>query len=266
MSLEGKVALVVGASRGMGKRMALELAEQGADIAIAARTDRPGQSDVSGTIHETADEIRALGCRALPVRVDLADSGQIEEMLSTTLDHFGHIDILVHSVQYMGPGYLSHFLDTTAEQLELQIKVNLLSAMHATRLVAPGMAERGGGLVVLISSAAGTTENPNMPGEGSTGLGYPVTKAGLNRFVSAVEKELRPHNVAVVAVDPGFTLSEHVTEGAVDQVYNGWPLEWAHGIEVPATTVRELCCASDPMAFSGQVVVAADYVKEHGLL
>lgn len=266
MILEGKVALVIGASRGMGKRMALELAGQGADIAIAARTDRPGQSKVSGTINETAEEIRALGRRALPVKVDLADSQQIEEMYRTTIDHFGGIDILVHSVQYMGPGYLSHFLDTSAEQLELQLKVNLLSAMHATRLAAPGMIERGGGTVVLISSQAAVHETGNMPGEGSTGLGYPVTKAGLNRFVWAVDKELRPHNVAVIAVDPGFTLSEHVSEGAVDDVYQGWPIDWAHPIEVPANTVRHLCTASDPMAFSGQVVVAADYVKEHGLL
>ena len=266
MKLEGKVALVIGASRGMGKRMALELAGQGADIAVGARTDRPGLSEVSGTIAQTADEIRALGRRALPVRVDLADSSQIEEMHRAVVDHFGGIDILVHSVQYMGPGYLSHFLDTSPEQLEAQLRVNLLSAIHATRLAVPDMIERGGGTVVLISSQAAVFETGNMPGEGSTGLGYPVTKAGLKRFVSAVEKELRPYNVAIIAVDPGFTLSEHVTAGASDNVYNGWPLEWAHGIEVPASTVRHLCTSNDPMAFSGQVVVAADYVKEHGLL
>ena len=128
------------------------------------------------------------------------------------------------------------------------------------------MIERGGGTVILISSAAGTIENPELPGDGSTGLGYPVTKAGLNRFVWAVEKELRPHNIAVIAVDPGFTLSEHVREGAKDNFYHGWDLDWAHGVEVPAKTVRYLCTCSDPMAYSGQVVVAADFVKEHGLL
>ena len=117
MTLEGKVALVIGASRGMGKRMALELARQGADIAIAARTDRPGQSETSGTIHQTAEEIRALGRQALPVRVDLADSGQIDEMHRAVVDHYGGYDLLIHSVQYMGPGYLSTFLDTSVAQL-----------------------------------------------------------------------------------------------------------------------------------------------------
>jgi short-subunit dehydrogenase len=139
--------------------------------------------------------------------------------------------------------------------------------MHATKLVVPQMIARGGGgTVVLITSGAAVLENPNLPGDGSTGLGYPVTKAGLNRFIWAVEKELRPRNVAVIAVDPGFTLSEHVREGAVAGVYHGWPVEWAHGVEVPARTVRHLCTSSDPMAYSGKVVVAEEFVKQHGLV
>jgi NAD(P)-dependent dehydrogenase (short-subunit alcohol dehydrogenase family) len=265
MRLEDKVALVIGASRGMGKQMALELAQEGADVVVAARTERAGQSAVSGTIHATVEEIRALGRRATAVRVDLAVGREIEDMHRQAMAAFGRIDILVHSVQYMGPGYLSGFLDTSPEQLETQLKVNLLSAMHATRLVAPQMAERGGGVVVLVTSAAATVENPNMPGDGSTGLGYPVSKAGLNRFVWAVEKELRPHKVAIIAVDPGFTLSEHVREGATGDTYHGWPLEWAHSVEVPAKTVRSLCTAADPMAWSGQVVAAEEFARAHGI-
>lgn len=265
MRLEEKVALVIGASRGMGKQMALQLAREGADVIIAARTERPGQSETSGTIHQTAEEVRALGRKAVPVRVDLASSAEIEAMFTEALAAFGHIDILVHSVQYMGPGYLSAFLDTTVEQLDVQLRVNLLSAMHATRLVAQHMKERGGGTIVLISSAAAHIENSGMPGDGSTGLGYPTTKAGLNRFVAAVDKELRPHNVAVIAVDPGFTLSEHVREGASDNTYHGWPLEWAHGVEVPAQTVRYLCAEADPMDYAGKVVVAEEFFKEHQL-
>jgi NAD(P)-dependent dehydrogenase (short-subunit alcohol dehydrogenase family) len=266
MRLEGKVALVIGASRGMGKQIALQLAREGANVAIAARTEKEGQASVSGSLSETAREISALGRDALQVKVDLADRQQIEEMYSRAFGWFGRIDILVHSVQYMGPGYISAFLDTSVEQLELQIKVNLLSAMHATKLAATHMTERGGGRILLISSAAGSVENPNLPGHGSTGLGYPVTKAGINRFVWALAKELTPHNVSVIAVDPGFTLSEHVREGAVDDVYHGWPLSWAHSVDVPANTVRYLCTTDDPMSYSGKVVVAEDFVKKHDLL
>jgi NAD(P)-dependent dehydrogenase (short-subunit alcohol dehydrogenase family) len=265
MRLANKVALVIGASRGMGKRAALELAGEGADVVVAARTDRAGQSAVSGTITETADEIRKLGRKALAVRVDLANGEEIDAMYRRAMDAFGRIDLLVHSVQYMGPGYLSPFLDTSVAQLEAQLKVNLLSAVHATRLVAPQMVKRGGGRIVLVSSAAATVENPNQPGDSSTGLGYPMTKAGLNRFVWAVEKELRPHKVAVVAVDPGFTFSEHVREGAEDGLYHGWPIEWAHSVEVPAGTIRELCAMDDVMAHSGTVVVAEQFAKAHGI-
>jgi NAD(P)-dependent dehydrogenase (short-subunit alcohol dehydrogenase family) len=266
MRLKDKVALVIGASRGSGKQIALELAKEGADIVVAARTERPDESTVSGTITQTAKEITALGRRALPVKVDLAVGQEIEDMYRIAIDTFGHIDILVHSVQHMGPGYLSHFLQTSPAELEAQLKVNLLSAMHATRLVAPQMIERGGGTIIVVTSAAAWIETSKMPGSGSTGVGYPTSKAGLNRFVWAVEKELRPHNVAVIALDPGFTLSEHVREGAVGNMYFGLDLSWGHGVEVPAKTAHYLCTVSDPMSYSGKIVVAEDFVKEHNLV
>ena len=182
------------------------------------------------------------------------------------MDEFGRIDILVHSVQYMGPGYLSFFKDTSVEQLEIQLRVNLLSAMHACKLATPQMIERGGGLIIIFTSAAAWAEPVGVPGKGATGLGYPVTKAAINRFVAMLAMELREHNVAVIAVDPGFTLAEHVREGAVGSTYHGWDLAWAHGVEVPAKTVRYLSTCRDPMWYSGKVVVAEHFVREHNLL
>src|SRR5262249_19317066 len=156
-----------GASRGSGKAIALELANEGADVVVAARTERPGQSKISGTIGQTAAEIQALGRRALAVKVDLAHGAEIEALYRKTIEAFGGVDILVHSIQYMGPGYLSHFTDTTVEQLETQLKVNLLSAMHITRLAVPQMIERGGGVIVLLTSAAAWYDTPGLPGDAS---------------------------------------------------------------------------------------------------
>ena len=173
MRPKNKVALVIGASRGIGKQIALELAQEGADIVVAARTEKPGQSMVSGTITQTAKEIIALGRRALPVKVDLAVGREIDDMYRKAVDAFGGVDILVQSVQYMGPGYLSRFLDTSVEQLEAQLRVNLLSAMHATKLVVPQMIERGGGIIVIMSAPAASVETqtcrarldgPRLPG------------------------------------------------------------------------------------------------------
>jgi NAD(P)-dependent dehydrogenase (short-subunit alcohol dehydrogenase family) len=266
MRLEGKKALVIGASRGSGKQTALELAEEGADVAVAARTERPDQSAVSGTIVQTASQIEALGRRSLPVRVDLGRGEEIEAMYRQTMDAFGQIDLLVHSVQYMGPGYLSWFQDTTVDQLEVQLRVNLLSAMHACKLVTPQMIARRSGTIIIFSSAAAWADPVGVPGNGGTGLGYPTTKAALNRFVYMLAMELREHNVAVIALDPGFTAVEHVREGAQGDHYHGWDLSWAHGVEVPAKTARYLATCPNPMWYSGKVVVAQDFVHEHNLL
>ena len=266
MKLAGKTAMVIGASRGSGKQIALELAQEGCDVVVAARTERPGQSSLSGTIAQTAIEIEALGRRALPVKVDLAVGAEIDALFQQAVAAFGGIDILVHSVQYMGPGYRTPFLETPVEAWDTQLRVNLLSAMHAAKLATPIMSARGGGRIILISSAAAWKNNPNMPGDASTGVAYPVTKAGLNRFVSFVTKELAPHNVSIVAVDPGFTLAEHVTETSVEGRYHGWDLKEAHGMEVPARAVRYLCTLPDLKSLSGQVVVAKDLVTEHKLV
>jgi NAD(P)-dependent dehydrogenase (short-subunit alcohol dehydrogenase family) len=266
MRLQNKVALVIGASRGSGQAIALELAREGADVIVASRTERAGQSKISGTITQTAQEIQALGRRALAVKVDLAHGEEIDNLYNKTIEAFGGVDILVHSIQYMGPGYVSPFVDTTVEQLEVQLRVNLLSAMHITRLVTPQMIERGRGTILLLTSAAGWYDPPGLPGDASTGLGYPVSKAGLNRFVAAASKELRPHNIAIVALDPGFTLAEHVTETAVNNLWNGWDIRQGHGLDVPAKTAGYLCSAEDQMPYTGKIVVADDFVQEHGLV
>ena len=130
-ALEGKVALVMGGSRGMGKQMAIELARHGADVAVAARTARCPDSDLPGSTLETAEAIRTLGRRADPIKVDLADPTDIDTMVGRAIELFTHIDILVHSVQYHGHGMYDSFLETTVEELEQQMVVNAMSAVRA---------------------------------------------------------------------------------------------------------------------------------------
>src|SRR5579883_3452027 len=154
MRLAGKGAIVIGASRGMGKQMALRLAQEGADVAVAARTDGPGQSPEPGTIHQTAEEIRALGRRAFPLRVDLAVGAEVDAMCRGAIAALGRVDILIHSVQHRGAGYLSLFADTPVEQLELQVAVNFMSAVRACKIVVPRMKTQGGGIIILVTSAA----------------------------------------------------------------------------------------------------------------
>jgi len=249
----------------MGKQMALRLAAEGADVAVAARTDAPGQSAEPGTIHQTAEEIRALGRRAVPIRVDLAAGQDVDAMCRQASKALGRVDILIHSVQHRGPGYLSLFEDTTIEQLELQVAVNLMSAVRACKLIVPQMKTQGAGIIILVTSAAGDAEMPGMPGHASTGLGYPMTKAALKRFMMSLAKEVRRDNIAVIGLDPGFIFSEHVEVGRVGDDYHGWDSRLALPMDVPAETARYLCTCADPMWYSGKNIRAADFVREHNL-
>lgn len=268
MHLAGKTALVIGASRGMGKQMALRLAKEGADVAVAARTDADGQSPEPGTIHQTADEIRAIGRRAFPIKVDLAIGEDVDAMCRQAIQDLGRVDILIHSIQHRGPGYLSLFADTTVEQLNLQVAVNLMSAVRACKLIVPQMKSQGGGIVVLVTSAAGELDAaimPGMPSHAATGLGYPMTKAAQIRFMISLAKEVRPDNIAVIGLDPGFVFSEHVEHGRVGHRYQGWDTRLALPMDVPAEAARYLCTCPNPMWFSGKNLRAAEFVQEHCL-
>lgn len=111
MDLRGKVAVVTGASRGIGKRIAFTLARSGANVVVSARTAEPGQSRSPGTINETAREIRALGAQALAVGADLTIRHDVRRLYATALEHFGRVDILVNNAAYLGKGMFESFLD-----------------------------------------------------------------------------------------------------------------------------------------------------------
>jgi NAD(P)-dependent dehydrogenase (short-subunit alcohol dehydrogenase family) len=256
-SLLGKNALVIGASRGMGKQMALELARNGADVAVAARSTSPTNAMFPGTLGETVDEIKAIGRLALPIRVDLAIGVEVDAMVAEAIDGLGSVDIMVHSVQYHGHGSYDSFLDTTIEELETQMWVNAMSAVRACKLIVPHMAERGGGTVVLVTSLAGTIERGRPPGDASTGLGYPISKAAIGRLVSALAKEVKDLGIAVIGLNSGFVISEHVLADAVDNASHGWNIENGNPTTVPAKAVGYLCTHDDPMSFTGMDVDAS---------
>ncbi len=260
-SLLGKSALVIGASRGMGKQMALELARHGADVAVAARSATPADAMFPGTLGETVEAIKATGRLAFPIRVDLANGAEIDAMVAQAIDDLDSVDIVVHSVQYHGHGAYDSFLDTTIEELETQMWVNAMSAVRTCKLIVPHMAERGGGTIVLVTSLAGTIERGRLPGDASTGLGYPISKAAVGRLVSALAKEVRDLGIAVIGLNPGFVISEHVLAVAVDNTSHGWNIENGNPPTVPAKAVGYLC-THDPMSFTGTDVDATALVAE----
>jgi len=264
MKLQGKVALITGASRGIGRELALQLAKEGADIVVAARTQQAGESPYSGTIGDTADKVRALGRRALAVKADLSVPQDVVAMCQKAIEEFGHVDILVNNAAHMdiAQGHYTPFLDFTLEQWNKFVAINVTASFITCKQLVPYMIKQGGGLIICSTSSAGVRDIPGLPGKGSTSVGYPTTKAALNRFVLALAKELKPHNIPMVAVDVGSTIVERRTVGKVAE----WFGPGDHPPELPAKVMWYLSTCPNPMWYTGKVLVATDFVQEHCLL
>jgi NAD(P)-dependent dehydrogenase (short-subunit alcohol dehydrogenase family) len=262
MRLKDKVVLVTGASRGIGKQLCLRFAKEGANIVLAARTVDSSQSPFPGTIHETAAEIRALGAKALAVKCDLAIRADVERMCRAAIDEFGQVDILINNAAYFGPGHYDPFLSLTLEQWDTMIAVDLNAPVQACRLLLPGMIDRGGGIIICMTSVAAIHDVP-AGGRGGISPGYPTAKAGLNRFVRALAAEIKEHPIPVIAVEPGFTVTERT---GIIFPRNNMDFSRAHPMEVPVNAVLHLCTCADPMAYTGQVIIAADFARQHQLV
>lgn len=192
MKLQGKVAIVTGASRGVGKNMALELAKEGCDIVVAARTEEVKDPRLPGTIFSTAEEIRALGRRALPIRTDVTDEESIDRMVKEALEEFGKIDILINNAGIMTPGPL---VDLPLRRWDLMWRVNVRGPIACSRAVLPHMMERRDGVIINISSVLA-----DVPGGGN--IPYSLTKLALRKLSEGLAEEVREHNIRVFALSP----------------------------------------------------------------
>ena len=185
--LEGKTALVTGASRGIGRAIALELASEGAKVAV-----NYASSDAAAK--EVADEIAKLGSECLLLKADLADAQQARAMVKQAAEHFGHLDILVNNA---GITRDRMFLKMTPEDWKAVIDTNLNSMFNVTKQVVPGMVEKGWGRIIQISSVNG---HKGQAGQ----TNYSAAKAGMHGFSMALAQELAAKGVTVNTVSPGY--------------------------------------------------------------
>ncbi len=186
MELQNAVALVTGASRGVGRAVAIGLARAGADVACAARATDNAPLKLPGTIDETVREVEASGRRGLAVRTNLADPDDVERMVQETLAHFGRIDVLVNNAAITFPGDLRIPL----KRYDLMMAVNLRAILQTIQLVMDGMIARRAGAIVNVSSAAGQQPFPGL-------MTYGMSKAALERLTLDAAAQLRPHGIAV---------------------------------------------------------------------
>jgi citronellol/citronellal dehydrogenase len=258
MSLAGKVAIVTGSSRGIGKAMALGLARAGASVVVAARseTERP---NAPGTIYATATEIEARGGKALPVRCNVREEESIYAMVQRTMDAFGRIDALVNNA---GVGTYRSFLETTLKEWDLVMDINLRASFVCCKAVAPVMIEQGGGSIINISSHAATnifssTLNADQGAEiALMGQAYGAAKAGLERFTWGLAAELGRYNIAVNVLKP---LRPVLTEGFQAQRPDADFSTWATPEDMVKATV--FLAQQDAHGLSGAVVTAEEIVR-----
>lgn len=185
-SLEGKVAIVTGASKYTGGAIANELANAGADMTLAART-------LEG-LEKVAGEVREKGRRALPVPTDVTKVEDIKNMVQKTVDEFGRIDILVNVA---GTDIPQPALEVSEELWESMVRLNLTSHFLCSQAVAPIMIKQGGGSIIDIASAEAYRASVTNPG-------YSAAKAGLLNLVMSLAAEWGQYNIRVNAVAPGF--------------------------------------------------------------
>jgi NAD(P)-dependent dehydrogenase (short-subunit alcohol dehydrogenase family) len=267
------VAIVTGASRGIGRATALALARAGFDVALLARTMHEGEGiDLSdtgggqvlpGSLDETAKAVEAAGRRALPIVADLHDRASLVGAVERVLDGWGHVDVLVNDAVDTGPGSMVRFVDLTIEQLERKLLANVVSQAVLVKAVLPSMLEAGGGVIVDVSSHVATADPPAPVGSGGWGLAYAASKAAFHRFAPIIAVELGDRGIRIYNVDPGYVETERQKLNAsalgLQGRYRGAPPS------VPASVIAWLASSADAEALNGSVVLAQRLALDLGL-
>ena len=268
-----KVAFITGASRGIGRGCALELAKRGFDLVLTARTvtgaeryehsstvKKSASDPLPGSLEKTAAEVRALAAEALVIKLDLSVRADWPAAIEGALERFGRIDVLVNNGRYIGPGHMDPFEETPVELLEQMLLCNVVAPLHLIKLCLPVMQRQGGGIVINVTSTAGDREIEAPIGKGGWGLGYSITKAAFNRMVPGLAKELRQHNIAVIGLMPGFVGTERM---AIELKEFGFDASKGLPVENPGRVCAMLATAQDPLYFSGKDIYGPGFYAEH---
>ena len=236
--LLGKVAIITGASRGIGRAIAIELGKEGASVVINYSKDEEGAK-------ETLEALRELGGVAYAVKRDVSSFEGAEEIINKTLEHFGKVDIVVNNA---ARSTLRLFMDATREDIEGLISTNLLGAMYLTKLAIPHMLGKGGA-VLNISSMWGEVG-------ASCEVLYSTSKGGLNLFTKALAKEMAPSNVRVNAIAPGVIdtkMNSFLSQEEREELENEIPVgRFGLPEEIGKTAV--FLCSDDSSYITGQIL------------
>ena len=260
-SLQGKIALVTGASRGIGKGIALGLSEAGATVYITGRTVEEGKAAVNlpGTIYQTAEEISTLGGNCIAIRCDHVNDEEVKSVFQKIQSEQNRLDILVNNVW----GGYEHFNDgtefwnekgfwtTPISRWDKSFLAGVRAHYVASVFAAPLMIAQQSGLIVNISFFAAQRDDK--------GVSYSAAKAADDRMAISMAHELREHHVAVVSLYPGLVQTEGVVKAA-----EFFDMSNSESPQFIGRAVAALAADSDVMQKSGQILVAAAVAEEYG--
>ena len=272
MTTQQKVALVTGASRGIGKAIAVHLAAAGFDIAIGARTMEEGEarehsstvrssntSPLPGSLATTAALVEQRGRRALSVYLDLLDRDSLVAAVEEVLGTWGRIDVLVNNARYVGPGHMDQLLDTPIELLDHHLQANVVAPTLLAQLVLPQMLERHDGVIIDLASSSGTMDPPKPAGRGGWGLGYGASKAALHRLAGVLQVELGDQGIRAYNLSPGFIATERI---AIDMGTFGFDASAGAPADVVGAVATWLVTSPDAVSRSGQWIEAQPLARE----
>ena len=259
-ALTGKVAVVTGASRGVGKGIALALASDGATVYVTGRTVEPGSAPLPGTVGETASECDARGGKGIPVQVDVTQDAQLAALFERVKQEQGHLDLLVNNVLSI-PDEMTQRLPfwekplSNWEIFDTGLRAAFVASHHAAKIMAP----QKSGLIVGISGFVGVTYTYDVI--------FGTTKSGMDRMMHDMGVELKEHNVAAVSLWQGFTMTERAQEnlrtvpGMAEQLNaaGGSTPEWVGRV------IAALAKDPDVMKRSGGTWINAELAAEYGV-
>ena len=279
MAESAPVALVTGASRGIGRSAAVALARRGFDVVITARTVHEGDGrahassalaesnpvPIAGSLDTTAAEIEALGRRCLPLRMDLMERSSVRAVAEEALSTWGRVDVLVNNAIYQGPGTMDRILDLPLELAERCLVGDYLHPLLLTQLLLPQMLDRGAGRLVNMLSEAAFMTPPAPAGAGGWGVAYAAAKAAFHRVTDMCHVEFANRGILAFSIAPGLTLTESMRASGTDQV-----LVQAGHVPAPPEVAGEVAAwlGYDPAAaeYAGQIVSSRSLCRELRLL
>ncbi|MCJ8156140.1 SDR family NAD(P)-dependent oxidoreductase [Sphingomonas sp. LaA6.9] len=261
-ALSGKVAVVTGASRGIGKGIALALADEGATVYVTGRTVTPGSNPLPGTVGETAAEVNKRGGKGIAVAVDHANDEQVSALFDQVRREQGRLDILVNNAfalpeDLTEPGSFWEKPLSNWEMVDVGVRSNFVAARHAAQIMVP----QKSGLIVAISGYVGVTY--------TYGVVFGTCKSAVDRMARDMAIELKPHNVASLSLWQGLTFTERAERNIArnpamkEQVVTN-PLVGCSP-EFPGRVIAALAADPEVMKRSGGTFITAEVAQDYGV-